>query len=647
MAFKSTRRSRRHRNPQQNEQEQKPQTPFFQKKEEPATANTFFQPKLTIGEPGDPYEQEADAVADAVVSGKGQKTDGLAGGQGIQRRADSDMEKDRMVQEKAIQMQEEEEPLQMQEEEELQMMGGEEEEVQMQEEEELQMMGGEEEEVQMQEEEEEVQMQEEEEEVQMQEEEEEPVQAKAKPGQQRQASPTLAQTLSARAGRGRGIDDQTRTKMESGIGYDFSQVNIHTDETAIQMNRELGAKAFTRGNDVYFNRDQYRPETTEGQHLLAHELTHVVQQGKADEALQGGSGKVQKQAAGPAAPATQATGMLDDLGGLIPDIGTPLCPIPSYCPSLYCSPYPTKALARSARSDMAPILLAGIAAKINPRVLPFWHTYLYGGSGPINVAGMFMNDFITSKTTAKASLFLYKAIVRAIISSPPTFPGGSNTVTLNIASLIRPEMNALNDPSHNDHMNFSVIGEVPGNLVGGIGANQTSHKIGARPSPFNDFRGVKGKVRVTRLPNGSLRIRPTLTYTVKDTIDFCPGDCGAPMERLATVPMSMFEASGISGDVPVYITFPSPALPPITTSPGTVAPPTADGKITARPRLRIRQAPNTTSSILGHYDKGTIVRLTCQVRGEAVFGNDVWYKISDGYISGKYVQIVSGHTQTC
>jgi len=66
--------------------------------------------------------------------------------------------------------------------------------------------------------------------------------------------------------------------MSNVIGNDFSDVHVHTDSDTVKMNRQLGARAFTFGNDIYFNRGEYRPENTNGKSLLAHELTHVVQQ---------------------------------------------------------------------------------------------------------------------------------------------------------------------------------------------------------------------------------------------------------------------------------------------------------------------------------------------------------------------------------
>ena len=67
--------------------------------------------------------------------------------------------------------------------------------------------------------------------------------------------------------------------MGSAMGADFSSVRIHTDRTAADMGNSIQAQAFTHGNDVYFNEGRYNPHSTEGSHLLAHELTHTVQQG--------------------------------------------------------------------------------------------------------------------------------------------------------------------------------------------------------------------------------------------------------------------------------------------------------------------------------------------------------------------------------
>jgi hypothetical protein len=77
---------------------------------------------------------------------------------------------------------------------------------------------------------------------------------------------------------GQPLDAETRSLMEPQFGYDFSGVRVHTDETAAQSARCVNAKAYTTGTHVAFDTGQYRPESQSGERILAHELTHVVQQ---------------------------------------------------------------------------------------------------------------------------------------------------------------------------------------------------------------------------------------------------------------------------------------------------------------------------------------------------------------------------------
>ncbi|WP_367867724.1 DUF4157 domain-containing protein [Pedobacter sp. WC2423] len=86
-------------------------------------------------------------------------------------------------------------------------------------------------------------------------------------------------SLSASKGSGKALPEQTRLEMENSFGADFSAVRIHDNSNAVQMNEGLNAQAFAHGNDIYFNSGKYNPETASGKHLLAHELTHTVQQG--------------------------------------------------------------------------------------------------------------------------------------------------------------------------------------------------------------------------------------------------------------------------------------------------------------------------------------------------------------------------------
>lgn len=93
------------------------------------------------------------------------------------------------------------------------------------------------------------------------------------------ASSNLESTLNSSKGGGSTLPKSTKSEMESGFGSDFSAVRIHNDSNAVQMNKELGSQAFANGNDIYFNEGKYNPNSQEGKHLLAHELTHTVQQG--------------------------------------------------------------------------------------------------------------------------------------------------------------------------------------------------------------------------------------------------------------------------------------------------------------------------------------------------------------------------------
>ena len=96
-----------------------------------------------------------------------------------------------------------------------------------------------------------------------------------------QVSAQTEARIESQRGSGQAMDPVTQTAMESSFGADFSSVRIHTDSSAVQLSRDLNAHAFTVGNDIFFNEGTYQPHTKGGAGLLAHELTHVVQQGAA------------------------------------------------------------------------------------------------------------------------------------------------------------------------------------------------------------------------------------------------------------------------------------------------------------------------------------------------------------------------------
>ncbi len=117
--------------------------------------------------------------------------------------------------------------------------------------------------------------------LQRQPEEEEEEETQTISSLQRQSA-TFADNLETRIERKRGngqpLSDVVRGSMEQAFGADFSSVKVHTDAEADTLNRELNARAFTTGQDIFFRQGEYSPGSGGGQKLIAHELTHVVQQ---------------------------------------------------------------------------------------------------------------------------------------------------------------------------------------------------------------------------------------------------------------------------------------------------------------------------------------------------------------------------------
>lgn len=242
--------------------------PVQQKQGNEQFFNPSIQAKLNMGKPGDQYEVEADKMADQVVSksGKENTVHKKEGEEEVQQKplASSitplvqkmEASEDEVAQTK-LQRKEDEEPVQMKEDEEVVQSKEEEEPIQAKEDEEVQAKCNdcEKEGVQKKEEDE----------------------VQAKSNSQPQQKNSIESKLRNGSGGGK-MDVNTRGEMEQGFGSDFGNVNIHTDSEAAQMSQNIGAQAFTHGNDIYFNKGKYNPNSKEGKHLLAHELTHTIQQ---------------------------------------------------------------------------------------------------------------------------------------------------------------------------------------------------------------------------------------------------------------------------------------------------------------------------------------------------------------------------------
>jgi peptidoglycan hydrolase-like protein with peptidoglycan-binding domain len=179
--------------------------------------NRLIQAKLKISQPGDEYEREADRVADNVLRSPEPETIGLSRIQQVTSER------------------REESPLQRMPEEKRQAF----------------------------------------------EEEEQTIHAKEQPGTAPAASSENDSQIEVLPDRGKPLPEAVRAYFEPRFGLDFSEVRVHEGAQAAESAQAINARAYTTGEDIVFGSGEYAPGTTEGKRLLAHELTHVVQQGKA------------------------------------------------------------------------------------------------------------------------------------------------------------------------------------------------------------------------------------------------------------------------------------------------------------------------------------------------------------------------------
>lgn len=88
-----------------------------------------------------------------------------------------------------------------------------------------------------------------------------------------------AQRINRERGGGQPLDGALQEQRSAALGHDFSGVRVHTSPEADDLSHQLGAKAFTTGQDLFFQDGAYDPHSSAGQELITHELTHVAQQG--------------------------------------------------------------------------------------------------------------------------------------------------------------------------------------------------------------------------------------------------------------------------------------------------------------------------------------------------------------------------------
>lgn len=92
------------------------------------------------------------------------------------------------------------------------------------------------------------------------------------------AHPAVEAAIARTRGGGHGLDAGVRERLGAGMGDSLADVRVHVDDAAAALAGAVQARAFTTGSDIYFAKGEYQPGTSAGDRLLAHELTHVVQQ---------------------------------------------------------------------------------------------------------------------------------------------------------------------------------------------------------------------------------------------------------------------------------------------------------------------------------------------------------------------------------
>lgn len=105
------------------------------------------------------------------------------------------------------------------------------------------------------------------------------IQTKSSPDVTLSVSPKIEKLISKNRENGQKLDSKTQSRMENSMGRNFSDVRIHTDMNSDVLNKGLGSRAFTTGQDIFFRQGEYSPGNSKGDELIAHELVHVVQQG--------------------------------------------------------------------------------------------------------------------------------------------------------------------------------------------------------------------------------------------------------------------------------------------------------------------------------------------------------------------------------
>jgi hypothetical protein len=302
--------------------------------------------------------------------------------------------------------------------------------------------------------------------------------------------------------------------MEPFFGHDFARVRVHTDAKAARSARAINAMAYTVGQNLVFGTGQYSPGTSTRRRLMAHELTHVVQQDG-----QPGPARLQRQ------------NECDD-----PD---------------FCKPYATTTEAMAKKTWLRSYFLPVMRAKFGTEVRDLWKDYLSRAPGASLARKVFDtpgNPIEESFATSSATDDDQDAVLDLVIDRLSFFPGGRLRPHVYTVTSLRNYLSAVE--MDNRPIDYSNPFSKAGNIAGGIGSSD------AGP----DFRKIaSANVAMEKVPlvgdSGYIKFKLIPNYEVYDAVDMCPGQCGSPAEQIFTVPLSRLEASGQAYDVPYLVRF--------------------------------------------------------------------------------------------
>jgi hypothetical protein len=383
---------------------------------------------------------------------------------------------------------------------------------------------------------------------------------------------------------GQPLDAETRAFFEPRFGHDFSRVRVHTNRQAADSALSISARAYTVGRDIAFGKGEYVPTTFEGKRLLAHELTHVVQQDSSFSlsdsiAFSSGSSVAEAQAEANASIVLEAS-YTSRVQGSQPTTATSLQmarnPGCDKGEQAECQPYSYQAIAEAAHSYLTTVWLP-LSGFAGSEVQSIWETYLNKALGSPRPSKTFdapgsavVQGFINHETTALAEKMIVTKALDRLRTRPLDIPVGVAT-EVPTTELVSPgDIWQLLNSGGDAEMCFGGTFSIPGNIAGGVGVGQDSRNAWGTfyVTKYETHKPVDRARGTTASESTGIRytILPKLTFYVDDVVDFCPGNSGGYLAKPITQPMSNLEATGdkfgpvYAADVPFRVIFPGPGL---------------------------------------------------------------------------------------